>query len=299
MEALPVRELWIAFRRGVRVAFGATVRGFVEFYNSSNLTFASSIAYYSLLSFFPFVVLVLALLSRSAVAQAGSEERVVDLLERALPSEFAFLSDQVIALQRAPIPLTIAGTVLTVWAAMGVFGAITSAVNHAWGTERPYNFFKHKLVAFLMMIAAGLMFAGTLFMMSAGRASEETWFTGVTRWLPWMEWIAAKATRYAFFVASTIGVGLIYFFLPNTKVRLRDVWFGAVLAALLWQGALLGFAWYMRAFTRFGVHGSVGTVVAFLVWVYVSAIILLYGVEVTAVYARLRRKAELDPTGDT
>jgi uncharacterized BrkB/YihY/UPF0761 family membrane protein len=98
-------------------------------------------------------------LSRLAVIQAGSEQNVEALVERALPRSFDFLSTQIVSMQRAPIELTIAGTLLTLWASMGVFGAITSAVNHAWGVEKPYNFFKHKLVAFMMLLVAGLVFA--------------------------------------------------------------------------------------------------------------------------------------------
>ena len=120
-------------RRGVLVALGAAYRGVVEFYNSSNLTFASSIAYYSLLSIFPFMLLIFSLLSRMAVGSAGSEQTVAALLERALPRNFDFLSTQIVSLSRTPLELTIAGTLLTLWASMGVFGAITSAVNHAWG----------------------------------------------------------------------------------------------------------------------------------------------------------------------
>jgi membrane protein len=84
-------------------------------------------------------------------------------------------------------------------------------------------------------------------------------------------------------------VGLIYYYAPNAKVRLRDVWVGALLAGLLWRGAFALFSWYLRDMSRFSVHGSVGTVIAFLLWVYLSAIILLYGAEVSAAYARLRK----------
>ena len=285
--------VWLRFRRGVVVALGAAGRGVVEFYNSNNLTFASSVAYYSLLSIFPFILLVLSVLSRLAVTQAGSEQNVEMLVERALPRNFEFLSSQIIAMQSAPIELTIAGTLLTLWASMGVFGAITSAVNHAWGVEKPYNFFKHKLVAFIMLLVAGLVFATAVFMMSAARASQETWFHPMYVWFPWIENVTAFASRYAFMAATVVGIGFIYFFLPNTKVRLRDVWFGAVLAALLWHGALAGFSWYLGAFGRASVNGTIGAVIAFLVWVYLSAVILLYGVEVTAAYARLRQQANL------
>jgi len=286
-------DVWSRFRRGVVVALGAAGRGVVEFYNSNNLTFASSVAYYSLLSIFPFILLVLTVLSRLAVTQAGSEQNVEMLVERALPRSFDFLSAQIVAMQRAPIELTIAGTLVTLWASMGVFGAVTSAVNHAWGVEKPYNFFKHKLVAFMMLLVAGLVFAGAVLTMSAARASQETWFHPMYVWFPWLQHLTAFASRYAFMASTVVGVGLIYYFLPNTKVRLRDVWFGAVLAALLWHGALAGFSWYLGAFGRASINGTIGAVVAFLVWVYLSAVILLYGVEVTAAYARLRQQADL------
>ena len=79
--------------------------------------------------------------------------------------------------------------------------------------------------------------------------------------------------------------------MPNAKVRFRDVWVGAVLTGLLWRGALGGFSLYLRDMSRFtSIHGSIAGAVVFLLWVYVSAVILLYGAEVTAAYARLRRR---------
>ena len=81
----------------------------------------------------------------------------------------------------------------------------------------------------------------------------------------------------------------MFYFVPNAKVRFRDVWVGAVLTGLLWRVALAGFSLYVRDLSRFSVHGSIAAVVVFLLWVYISAVILLYGVEVTAAYARLRR----------
>jgi membrane protein len=260
----------------------------IEFYNSNNLTFASSIAYYSLLSVFPFILMVITVLSRLAVGKAGNERAVIDLVERALPSNFDFLSTQVVELQRAPIPLTIAGTLITIWASMGVFGAVTSAVNHAWGVEKPYSYFKHQFIAFVMMIAAALVFATALLLMGAVQVAQTSWFPSIETWFPWLPDLTSFAAREAFGPASVLAIGLVYYFAPNTKVRLRDVWFGAVLAAALWRAALAGFSWYLRDVASFSVHGSVGTVVAFLIWVYLSAVILLYGVEVTAAYARAR-----------
>ena len=65
----------------------------------------------------------------------------------------------------------------------------------------------------------------------------------------------------------------------------------------LWRLAFKGFSLYVRDLSRFSVHGSISAVVVFLVWVYVSAVILLYGVEVSAAYARLRKHLPKEAPG--
>ncbi len=253
-------------RRALRLGYRASGRGVIEFYKSSNLTFASSIAYYSLLSFFPFVLLVGTMFAR--LAGDARQDALVLLIQRAVPGQFNFLTDAVKTLSATPLRFSLLGTFLILWASMGVFGAVTSAVNHAWGVEKPHGYFKHKLIAFVMMSAAGLLLMTALLLVGA------------------TEIFSTRALMPTFIVV----VGLIYYFAPNAKVRLRDVWFGAVLAGVLWQGAFVGFAWYIRAFSRLSLPSGVGTVIAFLVWVYLSAVILLYGVEVTAAYARARQR---------
>ena len=92
--------------------------------------------------------------------------------------------------------------------------------------------------------------------------------------------------RHATTLLFIVVVGFIYYFVPNAKVRFRDVWVGALVTGLLWKGALEGFSWYMRDMSRFTrVNGSIAAVVVFLVWVYIQAVILLYGV-----YAVRRRR---------
>jgi membrane protein len=63
-----------------------------------------------------------------------------------------------------------------------------------------------------------------------------------------------------------------------------------VITGLLWRGAFEGFAFYVRHNSRLKeINGSIATVIVFLLWVYVSSVILMYGVEFTAAYARIRR----------
>ncbi len=226
-----------------------------------------------------------------AIGKAGSAERVLQMLiGTALPSRFEFLATQLQELASTQLRLTVFGTVLAVWGAMGVFGAITSAVNYAWGVEKQYGFFKNKLIAFLMLLAAALLAVAALLVVTAAQLVEAHWFAGVLLRFPEIGCPPAhRVTTWRRRRMFILVVGLVYYYVPNAQVRLRDVWFGAVLAGLLWRGAFAGFAWYLRDQSRFSVDGSLSTVVAFLVWVYLSAVILLYGVEVTAAYARLRK----------
>src|SRR6185295_10932967 len=163
-------------------------------------------------------------------------------------------------------------------------------VNYAWGVEKTRSFWKHKLFSFLMLGVAGLMLLAALLLVSAGGLVGQSWFAQVLERFPGLMVLRGLAVRYATVLLFILVVGLVFYFVPNAAVRFRDVWIGAVLTGLLWRGALAVFSRYVRDLSRFSVHGSIAAVVVFLVWVYVSAVILLYGVEVTAAYARLRRK---------
>lgn len=275
-------------RDGCLLAWRALRLGFIEFYRSSNLTFASSIAYYALLSIFPFLLLILTVLARVAADVGREGPTLLDLISRALPSRFEFLTRQIGELASAPLNLSVAGTIVTLWASMGVFGAITSAVNHAWGVEKNYSFLKHKLVAFIMMMTAGILAVAVILIASAAHVVESNWFIEILAQYPQLTWLSSVIVSNVITPSFIVIVGLIYYFVPNTPVRLRDVWFGAILAGVSWRIAFSGFAFYVRDLSRFTVHGSVAAVVVFLVWVYLSAVILLFGVEVTAAWARLR-----------
>jgi membrane protein len=171
-----------------------------------------------------------------------------------------------------------------------VFGAITSAVNHAWGVERQPSYFKHKLISFVMLVVASLLLLAGLLLVSAINVAEARWFSVVMTHVPALLVLQSFVLRWMTLIIFVVLVGLIFYFVPNAAVRFRDVWVGAVLTGLLWRGALAGFSLYVRDLSRFSVHGSIAAVVVFLVWIYISAVIFLYGVEVTAAYARLRRR---------
>ena len=264
-------------------------RGLEGFYNSENLTYAASIAYYALLSLFPFFLLAFALLGRST-ADVNNRNEVLTFVLRYFPAQFDFITKQLDAFRGDSVGIGVAGTIALIWGALGVFGAITTAVNYAWGVEKQRSFWKHKLVSFVMLLVAGLILLVALVLISANQVVNASWFSEVLDVFPWLGVLRGFTVRHATTLLFIGVVGLIFYYVPNAKVRFRDVWIGAVMTGLLWKGALEAFSWYMLDMTRFTrVNGSIAAVVVFLVWVYLQAVILLYGVEFTAAYARLRR----------
>ena len=263
--------------------------GFYGFYTSDNLTYAASIAYYALLSLFPFFMLAFALLGRATADEHDRNEAFAFVLQY-FPSQFDFITRQLDAFRSSQVTFGVIGTIALVWGALGVFGAISTAVNYAWGVEKQRSFWRHKLFSFIMLLVAGLILLAALFLVSASQVVGATWFAGVVDTFPGLTVLRSLAIRYAATLLFILVVGLIYYFVPNANVRFRDVWIGALFTGLLWKGALEAFSWYIRDMSRFTrVNGSIAAGVVFLVWVYTQAVILLYGVEFTAAYARLRR----------
>ena len=188
-----------------------------------------------------------------------------------------------------------AGALALVWASLGVFGAITSGVNEAWGVEKQRSFWKHRMVSFLMLVAAGGVMIVALLLVGAVEVAQASSFGVMLARFGWLSVLQTLTADYLATVLLIVAVGLVYYFIPNAKIRFRDVWVGAALTGVLWRLAFDGFSWYIGANTSMRmIHGSIAAVVVFLFWVYISSIILMYGVEFTAAYARLRRHRPQD-----
>lgn len=265
-------------------------RGVTELYNSDGLTHAASIAYYALLSLFPLILLGLSVLGHMT-SDSADRDAVVRFAFRYFPRQFTFIQGQLDAFRTTPVTFGFWGIVALVWAALGVFNAVSSAVNYAWSVEKRRSFLKHRLVSFLMMLSAGVILVLGLAIASLVRLAE-TRLREVMVTSPLIDNFSGVFASYLATVLLIACVALVFYFIPNTKVRFRDVWPGAILVGVLWRIALRLFAWYAADLATWNViHGSIAAVVVFLLWIYVSAVILLYGVEMTASYARLQDAA--------
>jgi membrane protein len=89
----------------------------------------------------------------------------------------------------------------------------------------------------------------------------------------------------------TIGVLVVlYLYLPRLKVELRDVLLGAICAGIGWELSKRAFIWYVARVTDYShVYGSIAAVLLLLIWIHVSALIVIWGAELSSEYSQFRR----------
>ncbi len=259
-----------------------------EFYHGDSPAYAASIAYYALLSLFPFFMIALSVVG-AVTANVEDRAAVLRVVQSYFPAQFAFFTAQLDAFRGDSLSLGIVGTVALIWGAIGVFSAMTTAVNYAWGVEKRRSFLHHKWFAFLMMIVTAGLMAVAVVLVGASHVVGASWFAGVLARFPGLGVLRGLAVRWATTGLFIVVVALIFYYVPNVKVPFRDVWIGAFVTGVLWKTALETVSWYARDVSELSrINGSITAVVVFLIWMYVQAIILLYGAELTAAYARLR-----------
>ena len=256
-----------------------------EFLSRNCPHISGAISFYALFSFFPLVLVIISIVG----FVSGSEERQTELalkIADKVPVSTEDVKDIVQDVVSARAITGIVSIVPLLWAASAAFGAVRKGINAAWGIKATRPFLRERMMDFALVLGAGLLLMGALFITPIFTFLKEITDTVAPE---------ADVATDAFWsllpqlltpIMSYLTILLLYRFLPNTKVRLSDVWLGALMAAIAFEGAKWGFVWYVKTFPIYNaVYGTVGAIMALLTWVYVSAIILLFGALVTSRYA--------------
>lgn len=249
---------------------------------------AAAIAYQVLFSLLPVVALLVAGIGY-VLRMPEVRQSVVDRLLENVPIRSGLVVDAVRAVSQASEPLTIAGVVALLWAGMGLFGTLRHALDVVWGVRPRRNLLRQRLLDLSALLVAGLLLvlsvSGTTILFAIRDVA-------IPRLGAWAGLFAAlwSAVIWLFPSAITFAVfSMLYRYVPHVHHRYRDVWPGAVTATVLFEAAKHLFAVYVANFSRYEVlYGALGAVMLFLLWVYVSALILLLGAEVAAEWKRCR-----------
>lgn len=252
--------------------------------------FAASLSYRFFLALFPFFIFITALGGFIAHV-AGTSDPSARVLERfgdALPSDARSVLDtqlRGVLEEREPGLLSV-GLIGTVWAASGAVGALMKATNRMYDVRETRPFWKRIGIALGLTVLGGLFFVGAFVLAVAGRAIagaivETAGLGGVAE-------AGITVIGYVFaIVLLMVAIAFLYWATPNVRLPFKWVSPGAVLFALGWLAATLGFGFYVSNFGSYNAtYGALGGVVILLVWFYLTSYILLAGAELNAMVAQ-------------
>ena len=295
MEALleHLDRLYLRLDRRLRGWPTLLIRTGLAFDQDDGAVMSRSIAYYALFSLFPLVLVLVSFLSR-VLASEEALQAVIEFTERYLPVATDLIAINFEQMVSTSGTVSILASIGLVWSASGVFTAIYRSVNRAWGNPKSKLFWSEKLYGIAVVI-----FVGLLLVVAAAYTTVASflarWRPGLLSWdplatlssTPLWQWISPWLPA----LISVLAFLLLYRTIPRNPVSWRDVWLGGVLAGLIWEAARRIYGWYLSTIANYNlIYGSVGAIIGFLLWSYLSAMILLIGAEFAAQYTAWRRE---------
>ncbi len=269
----------LAGRRRVRYWRGLLVQCWTQFERDDNFRVAGVLSYTTLLALVPLLAVVLGVVS-AFPAFAEWSERVQDFLfSQFVPAAGATVQQYVRQFVGNARVLTGPGALFLVLTALLLMSSIEAALNRIWQVTAPRRWRSRILVYWAMLTLGPLLLGGSLALTSALGPAEDGWWSGPLAWL----------TGWLPFLVAFIGFGILFVVVPNRAVPWRAGFAGALVAALLFEGAKLAFVWYVTTFPTYEkLYGALAVVPIFLVWIYLTWTVILIGAGISAALASYR-----------
>ena len=255
---------------------------------------AAALSYYSVLSLFPALILLSAVVAYLPVPDLFNQ--TLAMMARFLPPDTMGLVRRVLADVISPNRGTFLsfGILGTLWAASGGFSAAIEALNVAYDVEDDRPFWKTRPLALALAFITGILLLVALATMIVGPRFGE-WLAArvhlsrlfILLW-PYLHWTIAVGF-------TVLAVEVLYFLAPNVKQRFLATLPGAVLAVGCWIGLSYLLGIYFRHFANFNkTYGSLGAAIALMVWLYWTGFAMLVGAELNAELAKRSREGKLE-----
>ncbi|MBF5095986.1 YihY/virulence factor BrkB family protein [Azospirillum sp. INR13] len=260
--------------------------------NDDAMSMAASIAFYTIFSLAPLAILVIAL-AGLVFGDEAARGALVDQLSALVGREAGQTLQDLIAragARETGLVASIIGIGTIIVGATTVFVELQTALNRIWKVAAPQEstitwLVRVRLKALALIGAIGFLLIVSL-VVSAALAAVGTWATGwAAGYLPAMP---SLLWLFDMVVSWTVLTGLfamIYRILPDTRIRWTDVWLGAAVNAFLFAVGKFLIGFYIATSGVVTVYGAAGSFVLILLWVYYSAVIFLFGAELTRAYS--------------
>lgn len=261
------------------IEFGKEI--FKRFNNVDVMGMSAQLAYFFLLSIFPFLLFLVTLLGYLPI----ESDAVLNFLDTYLPEEVSSMLEsnlQSLLTNQSGGLLSIS-IIGAIWSASKGVNALTQAFNKAYKVEEDRSFIVSRAISIGLTIALVLTIAVALLLPIFGKAIGEFVFSFVNLSDGFVQvWNTLRWTLSSLILFIVLYV--LYTLAPNKKIKIREAFWGVIFATFSWQIASLGFSYYVSTLGNFSAtYGSLGTVIVLMLWFYLSGIIIMLGGIINAV----------------
>src|SRR5690606_5289859 len=261
---------------------------FERFVQAEVLGLSAQLAYFFLLSLFPFLMFIVTLIGYLPF----DDRMVIAVLAEYLPEDVVFMIDEnlkEIMNNRSGGLLSIS-IIGTLWSASNGFNAITRSFNKAYGVKPARNFILNRIIAIGLMFSMVAAIIIALLFPVFGRLIGEYVLVNVP--LPetivdmWdvLRWVSSSVMFFVVFF-------VLYRLAPNKKMNENHVLYGTIFATVGWQLTSYGFSYYVETLGNYSLtYGSLGTVIVLMIWFYLSGIIITTGGVINAHFSERRQE---------
>ncbi len=273
----------------IKPIFRLLKEAFREWQQDKVSLLAAALAYYTVFSVTPLLVIAIAI-AGAVFGQDTAKNEIVQQINALVGEQGAQVIE--IALANANQPqlgslASIISLIILLVGASGVFAQLQEALNTVWDVKPKSDrglgqFLRKRLLSFGMVLAIGFLLLVSLIFSAilSGISNLEI------NLLPgWVSLLRLLNLAISLGMVSLL-FALIYKYLPDAKIRWQDVWVGAIITALLFTLGKFLIGLYLGRGSLGSTYGAAGSLIIFLAWVFYSAQILLFGAEFTQVYAR-------------
>jgi membrane protein len=257
-------------------------RTYEEFGKDRVMSIAAGVTYYALLALFPAIAALVSIYG--LFADPATIQNHLNALSGVLPGgALEIIGEQVTRIASQGEGTLgfgfIFGLLISLWSANAGMKAVFDALNIVYGEEEKRSFVKLNLMSLtftlgaimFLLVAIGAIIVLPIILKFIGLESEVEWLLALARWP-------------VLLACVVFGLSLIYRYGPSRdKAEWKWVTPGGVVAAVLWLTVSMLFSWYVSSFGNYNeTYGSLGAVIGFMTWIWISTIVVLLGAEINA-----------------
>lgn len=245
------------------------------------------LTYYFILSFFPFIIFVISLISYTPIADIDFLGNIIILLPSDIGGDILNVLSQIVD-SRSEALLSTSIIFATYTASKGLKGLIRS-INRAYNIEEDRNFISKTILALIFTVSLAALIVVVLLMVVFGKVILDKLIIYLNineEVLSTFHLLRLVIPAVSMFVVLT----LIYKFAPNKKISLRSTFIGALFSTTAGIIMSLGFGFYVNSFANYNLtYGSLGGVIVFLVWVNLLSCVIVLGAEINSALIEIKK----------